>query len=162
MVLTTETWTQTLSLHRGQISGLTKSELEQALAFEAEPFSGLAPLTSALGACDSGARDGSATFWVVQLARVERDGFFPTGSQADDLHVGLAVDDQAYTVSDDAMIIDAENANRLLRTFARHRLPCDAALAGMTSSTVVPLPGVLLTFRPPPNRAARSFILIRP
>jgi len=74
LVLTTEVWTQTLSLHRGQVSGLARAELEQALAFEAEPFSGLSPLDSVLGASDSGARDGSASFWVVQLARNDRDG----------------------------------------------------------------------------------------
>lgn len=73
LVLTTEAWTQTLNLHRGQVSGLVREELEQALAFEAEPFSGLSPLDSVIGACDSGARDGSASFWVVQLARSERD-----------------------------------------------------------------------------------------
>ena len=74
LVLTTEAWTQTLSLHRGQVSGLARTELEQALAFEAEPFSGLSPLDSVIGTSDSGARDGSASFWVVQLARSERDG----------------------------------------------------------------------------------------
>lgn len=74
LVLTTEAWTQTLSLHRGQVSGLAREELEQALAFEAEPFSGLSPLDSVIGTTDSGARDGSASFWVVQLARNDRDG----------------------------------------------------------------------------------------
>ncbi len=73
LVLTTEVWTQTLSLHRGQVSGLARAELEQALAFEAEPFSGLSALESVLGFCDSGARDGTASFWIVQLARGERE-----------------------------------------------------------------------------------------
>lgn len=73
LVLTTEVWTQTLSLHRGQISGLSRAELEQALAFEAEPFSGLSALESVLGFCESGARDGTASFWIVQLSRSERE-----------------------------------------------------------------------------------------
>ena len=73
IVLTTDAWTQTLSLHRGQVSGLSKIELQQALAFEAEPFSGLPALESVTAATDSGARDGSASFWIVQLARGERD-----------------------------------------------------------------------------------------
>lgn len=73
LVLTTDAWTQTVSLHRGQIADLSKSEVRQALAFEAEPFSGLSPLESLTGACECGARDGSASFWITQLARAEFD-----------------------------------------------------------------------------------------
>lgn len=73
VVLTTEVWTQTLSLPRGQVSGLSKQQVEQALVFEAEPYSGLPALESVLGAVDSGARDNNASFWVVQTTRTERD-----------------------------------------------------------------------------------------
>lgn len=72
VVLSTDLWTQTLSLNRGQVAGLSKSQLEQALTFEAEPFSGLPALESVLGAVESGARDGSASFWVSQCSRAER------------------------------------------------------------------------------------------
>ncbi len=73
VVLSTELWTQTLSLNRGQVAGLSKSQLEQALVFEAEPFSGLPALDSVLGAVDGGARDGSASFWITQSTRAERE-----------------------------------------------------------------------------------------
>ncbi|MCL4207049.1 MAG: hypothetical protein KJ000_31590 [Pirellulaceae bacterium] len=66
-VLSTEVWTQTLTLTAQSASGLGPVELAKALAFEAEPFSGISGLEAA-GACVElpGDRNQRA-YWLVEL-----------------------------------------------------------------------------------------------
>jgi hypothetical protein len=68
-ILSPELWTQTVSLSPGQIAGLAPDELARALAFEVEPFSGIAAGDSATGFRDNG----GGSFAVVQMLRTERD-----------------------------------------------------------------------------------------
>ena len=66
-VLSTEVWTQTLTLTAQSAAGLGPTELAKALAFEAEPFSGISGLEAA-GACVElpGNRNQRA-FWLVEV-----------------------------------------------------------------------------------------------
>ncbi len=68
LLLSTELWTQTLPLATGGTGGMSEEEIAQALAFEAEPFSGISAFDS-LTVCRSLSR-GSAepSFWFTQLA----------------------------------------------------------------------------------------------
>ena len=45
------------------------------------------------------------------LAQKHGDRLFAGGRRADDAHVGLAIDDDGNAVADDAVIVDAQNAN---------------------------------------------------
>ncbi|NDD64081.1 MAG: hypothetical protein EBZ36_08910, partial [Acidobacteria bacterium] len=68
-VLTAEVWTQEVRLSPAQISGLTPDQLERALSFEAEPFSGISAMEGATGFHDLG----GGTFAVAQIPRSDRD-----------------------------------------------------------------------------------------
>lgn len=73
LVLSTDLWMQSLTLHPGQVAGLSEAEIARALAFEVEPFSGIPTVDSVVGSADSGMRDGTAGFWVTQLRHSDRD-----------------------------------------------------------------------------------------
>jgi Tfp pilus assembly protein PilN len=67
LLLTTEVWTQTLPLPAGAAAGMSDDEVAQALAFEAEPFSGISAFDS-LAAClplPRGVEE--PQFWFTQM-----------------------------------------------------------------------------------------------
>jgi hypothetical protein len=97
-VLSTDTWTQEVKLNAAQIAGLTPEQLGRALAFEAEPFSGIPVSDSATGFREEGGR-----FNVVQMPRAELDGIARAISGAGGrlsgvAHPGIAPED------DDALL----------------------------------------------------------
>ncbi len=68
LLLSTELWTQTLPLAAGATGGMSEEEIAQALAFEAEPFSGISAFDS-LTVCRALSRGaGEPSFWFTQLA----------------------------------------------------------------------------------------------
>ena len=68
------------------------------------------------------------------------EGLDAVAGLGDDLHVGLAVDQQLHAATDDPVVIGDQD-------------PHDAP---MVSSMVVPSPGAEKTFRRPPTSSARS------
>ena len=98
---------------------------------------------------------------VGRVLSVLRDRFATRRDGIDNGHIGLAVDDHAKALADDAVIIDAQHSNgpdRARLQAVRHvrRRP-----RGTIASTKVPS-RELLTVRLPPARAARSCIPVRP
>jgi Tfp pilus assembly protein PilN len=73
LLLSTEVWTQTLPMAAGAAAGMSEDEVALALAFEAEPFSGISPFDS-LGACLSLPRGADEPqFWFTQMAASQRE-----------------------------------------------------------------------------------------
>jgi hypothetical protein len=66
-VLSTEVWTQTLALTSESVAGLGQTELAKALAFEAEPFSGVSGLESVCQCVELTGRRNERMFWLVLL-----------------------------------------------------------------------------------------------
>ena len=67
LLLCSDFWTQTLPLSAGTAGSMSKAELSQALAFEAEPFSGISAFDS-LGSCVSLPVEGDQRhFWFTQV-----------------------------------------------------------------------------------------------
>ena len=69
-VLADEIFAQRVTLNLTQIAGLTPGQLERALAFEVEPFSGIPMAEGAIGFHD----EGGGSFAVVEMPRTSRDG----------------------------------------------------------------------------------------
>jgi hypothetical protein len=65
--LSTEVWTQTLALTSESVAGLGQTELAKALAFEAEPFSGVSGLESVCQCVELTGRRNERMFWLVLL-----------------------------------------------------------------------------------------------
>jgi hypothetical protein len=72
-VLSSEFWTQTLGLASESVAGLKGEETDRALAFEAEPFSGLAAMESAVGHVALPGASGQRQFWLIQLPSRQLD-----------------------------------------------------------------------------------------
>lgn len=66
-LLSTEVWTQTLALASESVAGLSQTELAKALAFEAEPFSGVSGLQSVCQCVELTGRRNERLFWLVLL-----------------------------------------------------------------------------------------------
>lgn len=66
-VLTTEIWAQTLTLPEETVSNLSPEDLGRAVAFEAEPLSGVTAADSLVGCVDQGSDDGQRRLWAVQI-----------------------------------------------------------------------------------------------
>jgi hypothetical protein len=66
-VLTTEVWTQTLSLPEETVAGLGPEDLGRAVAFEAEPLSGVSAADSVVGWVEQGRAEGQRRLWLVQI-----------------------------------------------------------------------------------------------
>jgi hypothetical protein len=85
-VLDTHLWTQEVKLNPAQVAGLTPDQLGRALAFEAEPFSGIPVGESATGFRDAG----GGTFNVVQMPRADRDAIVRAVASAGGQLAGIA------------------------------------------------------------------------
>ncbi|MES2571603.1 MAG: hypothetical protein V4710_16310 [Verrucomicrobiota bacterium] len=85
-VLDTDLWAQEVKLHPAQVAGLTPDQLGRALAFEAEPFSGIAVAESATGFHDAG----GGVFHVTQMPRAERDAIARVVTSAGGTLAGIA------------------------------------------------------------------------
>lgn len=67
-LLTTLVWSGMQTLSAIKASTLTRVELEQALAFEAEALSGISPFDSTLSFVVDGTVSGERNFWITQIA----------------------------------------------------------------------------------------------
>lgn len=77
-VLGDDIFAQRVSLNPAQIAGLTSSQLERALAFEVEPFSGIPMVEGAIGFHD----EGGGSFAVVEMTRSGRDAILKVVAEA--------------------------------------------------------------------------------
>lgn len=85
-VLGEEVFTQRVTLNPAQIAGLSASQLEQALAFEVEPFSGIPMAEGVVGFYSESA----GNFAVVELPRSEVDTLLTTVATAGGKLAGVA------------------------------------------------------------------------
>lgn len=67
-VLSSDIWTRTLDMPAGNVANLGEEELRYALAFEAEPLSGLAASEAATAAIPLATTRGMQTVWMTQTA----------------------------------------------------------------------------------------------
>lgn len=67
-VLTSDIWTRTLDMPAGNVANLSGDELKYALAFEAEPLSGLSAAEAATAAVPLSTTRGMQTVWMTQTA----------------------------------------------------------------------------------------------
>ncbi|MGE3536617.1 MAG: hypothetical protein AB7N91_04160 [Candidatus Tectimicrobiota bacterium] len=72
-VLSSDLWTQTVSLGSGATSGMAAEDLQRALSFEVEALSGLSAFDSVLGVRGLPAQDGMRQFWVTQMTAAQRE-----------------------------------------------------------------------------------------
>ena len=72
-VLATDLWTQTLGLPVAKVAGLKATDLAQALAFEAESFSGIPAYESNIGAVAFPPAKGERVCWFTQVRQPDRD-----------------------------------------------------------------------------------------
>lgn len=85
-VLADEIFAQRVSLNPSQIAGLTSGQLERALAFEVEPFSGIPMAEGAIGFSD----EGGGAFAVVEMPRSGRDAILKAVAGAGGKLAGIA------------------------------------------------------------------------
>ena len=85
-VLSEEIFTQRVTLNSAQIAGLSSSQLERALAFEIEPFSGIPMAEGVVGFRD----EAGGAFSVVEMPRSERDAVLATVERAGGKLAGIA------------------------------------------------------------------------
>ena len=90
LLLTTEVWTQTLALAAGAAAGMSDDEVAQALAFEAEPFSGISAFDSAGVSLPLPRRDDEPQFWFTQMAGSQREQLEYVIGEAGGKLVGIA------------------------------------------------------------------------
>jgi hypothetical protein len=90
LVLCSEFWTQTLGLSAATTAGMSPQEIGQALAFEVEPFSGIAALDSQLRHVALPAEDDQRFFWVTQVPLAVQEELEHTVRQAGGRLLGLA------------------------------------------------------------------------
>lgn len=67
-VLSSDVWTRTLRVPAMNLKSLSTSELQQSLAFEAEPLSGLSPAEAATAVLTLGESHGMGDAWIGQIA----------------------------------------------------------------------------------------------
>ena len=85
-VLADDIFAQRVSLNPAQIIGLTSGQLERALAFEVEPFSGIPMAEGAIGFRD----EGGGAFAVVEMPRSGRDAIIKAVAGAGGKLAGIA------------------------------------------------------------------------
>jgi hypothetical protein len=85
-VLLDDLFTQRVSLNPAQIAGLTSGQLERALAFEVEPFSGIPMAEGAIGFHD----EGGGAFAVVEIPCSGRDAILKAVAGAGGKLAGIA------------------------------------------------------------------------
>jgi len=73
-VLASDLWTQTLSLPAESVAGLNEPELERALAFEAEPLSGVSAFDARIAYVELPADAHQRRFWLTALAASPLEG----------------------------------------------------------------------------------------
>ncbi len=90
LLLTTEAWTQTVPMAAGAVGGMSEEEMASALAFEAEPFSGIGAFDS-LGVCLPLPRTADEPqFWFTQLPASQRDSLEYVVAQSGGKLIGVA------------------------------------------------------------------------
>lgn len=92
-VLSTDLWTQTLALPVAKVAGLKADDLDQALGFEAESYSGIPSYESAIGSIAFPPARGERMCWLTQVRMAEREAVVEAvtragGSLAGMLHPG--------------------------------------------------------------------------
>jgi cell division protein FtsB len=89
-ILSSESWTQTLSLSRETVAGLKEDQLGRALGFESEPFSGIPGLESSVGHVALPGRNGQQAFWLIQVPTSQMEQVESVVRQAGGKLVGLS------------------------------------------------------------------------
>ena len=72
-VLSADVWTHTLSLAAATVHGMSPAELLQALAFEAEPLSGMSAFDAATAAVPLVETAGQRTYWMTSIVGAVRE-----------------------------------------------------------------------------------------
>lgn len=72
-VLSADVWTHTLSLAAATVHGMSSAELLQALAFEAEPLSGMSAFDAATAAVPLAETAGQRTYWMTSIVGSVRE-----------------------------------------------------------------------------------------
>lgn len=85
-VLSDDLFIQKVVLNPVQVAGLTREQLNRALSFEVEPFSGIGVDEAVVGFSDRG----GGTFEVVEMPRVDRDGVLKVVTEAGGRTGGIA------------------------------------------------------------------------
>ena len=70
-ILSSELWTQVLSLPSEALSGLKAEDLSRALGFEAEPFSGINALEAAAAQVPLPGEGSQRAFWLTEISAVQ-------------------------------------------------------------------------------------------
>ncbi|TVS14561.1 MAG: hypothetical protein EA424_18970 [Planctomycetaceae bacterium] len=90
LLLTTEAWTQTLSMAAGAAAGMAEEEVAAALAFEAEPFSGVSAFDSLATSLPLPRTADEPQFWFTQIAASQREMLEYVVSEAGGSLIGIA------------------------------------------------------------------------
>lgn len=90
LLLCSDFWTQTLPLAAETAVGMSEAELPQALAFEAEPFSGISAFDSLGSSVTLPVEDGERQFWFTQVMASIREQVEYTVQQAGGKLIGVA------------------------------------------------------------------------
>lgn len=72
-VMADELWTQSVVLSGNQVRGLSDAQIDRALSFEIEPFSGIPTTESVLGFRQARELNGAHSFWIVEMTKADRD-----------------------------------------------------------------------------------------
>jgi hypothetical protein len=89
-VLATDLWTQTIALPVAKVAGLKPDDLAQALAFEAESFSGIPAYESAIGAIAFPPSRGERPCWFTQIRTPEREAIVEAVARSGGTLAGIA------------------------------------------------------------------------
>lgn len=90
LLLTTEAWTQTLSMASGAAAGMGDEEIAAALAFEAEPFSGISAFDSLGTGLPLPRTVDEPQFWFTQIAASQRELLEYVVGEAGGTLIGIA------------------------------------------------------------------------
>jgi hypothetical protein len=90
LVLCEDLWCQSVTLPAAQTDGLSPHETAQALQFEVEPFSNLAPSESVVGHRVSPQSGGTRLYWVVECSRSDLAAIRDVVSKAGGRLIGVS------------------------------------------------------------------------
>ena len=89
-VLSTDVWTQTLSLPQRAVAGLSVRQVARALAYEAEPVSGIAATDASTGYRELGREAGDQRYWLSKLPSYELNQIVDTVGRVGGRLMGVA------------------------------------------------------------------------
>lgn len=89
-ILSSELWTQVLSLPAESLAGLKPEEITRALGFEAEPFSGINALEAAAGQVLLPDEGPQRTYWLTEISAVQLQQIEDIVQQAGGRLLGMA------------------------------------------------------------------------